>query len=332
VPEETNPIKLPEPARGPLWRMGRRLSYAWLAILIMVIAVLADREGYRDLDGEVSVLDAIYYATVSLSTTGYGDITPVTTAARLVNVLVILPLRLFFLALLVGTTFEVLGARTREQWRIARWRSKLRDHTIVIGYGTKGRSAIAVLVDAGLAPERIVVIDSRPENVKEAAAKGFPAIVGDSARSTVLREAGVEYASRVIVSVDRDDSAVLTTLTVRQLNPTVPIAAAVREAENAPLAEHSGANSVIVSSEAAGRLLGLSVQSPGITEVLSDLLVRGAGLDLIDRPVRPDEVGNLPDTCGNLVLGVIRDGHFRRFNESGPCCPGDRLVTIKSSP
>lgn len=311
--------------------MGSRLGYAWLAILIMVSAVLTDRDGYRDVDGEVSVLDAVYYATVSLSTTGYGDITPVTTAARTVNVLVILPLRLFFLALLVGTTFEVLGARTRQQWRLARWRSTLRGHTIVIGYGTKGRSAIAVLLDAGLTRDRIVVIDSRPEGAQEATANGFAAIIGDSARSTVLREAGVENARCVIVSVDRDDAAVLTTLTIRRLNPTVSITAAVREAENAPLAEHSGADSVIVSSEAAGRLLGMSAQSPAITEVLSDLLVRGEGLDLGDRPVLPDEIGRPPEECGRLVLGVVRDGHFLRYNKSGPCQPGDLVVSIRSA-
>ena len=58
-------------------------------------------------------LDCLYYATVSLSTTGYGDITPVTPSARLVNVLVITPLRVAFLIVLIGTTVETLTTRSR---------------------------------------------------------------------------------------------------------------------------------------------------------------------------------------------------------------------------
>lgn len=137
-------IVLPRHHAGPLARMVQRIIYALTAIAVMVMVVVLDRGGYRDnADGTVSVLDAVYYATVSLSTTGYGDIVPVSDTARLVNILAIMPLRVFFLALLVGTTFEVLGARWRDQWRETRWRSRLRGHTVVVGYGTKGRSAIA---------------------------------------------------------------------------------------------------------------------------------------------------------------------------------------------
>ncbi len=91
------------------------------------------------------MLDAVYYATVTLSTTGYGDIVPVSDGARLANILLVTPLRVLFLIILVGTTLEVLTERTREEWRLNRWRSNLRDHTVVVGFGTKGRSAIQTL-------------------------------------------------------------------------------------------------------------------------------------------------------------------------------------------
>ena len=77
---------------------------------------------------------------MSLSTTGYGDITPVTPSARLVNVLVITPLRVAFLIVLIGTTVETLTTQSRQALKIQRWRSKVRNHTIVVGYGTKGRT------------------------------------------------------------------------------------------------------------------------------------------------------------------------------------------------
>jgi hypothetical protein len=112
-------VLLPQRQAGPVRTMTRRLLLALATVAVMTSTVLLDRNGYTDnRDGHVSVLDAAYYSGVSLSTTGYGDIVPMSRSARLVNLVVIMPLRVFFLALLVGTTFEVLTQRTRRQWRL----------------------------------------------------------------------------------------------------------------------------------------------------------------------------------------------------------------------
>ena len=203
-----------------------------------------------------SLLDSVYYATVTLSTTGYGDITPITPGARLVNILLITPLRIMFLLVLIGTTLEALTARSREEFRIRRWRSRVRQHVIVCGYGTKGRSAIRSLQALGTPLDKIVVVDPEPRAIDEANSLGLTGIVGDAGRTEVLRRASVERARAVIVAANRDDAAVLITLTVRQLNPTVPITTSVREEENANLLRQSGADTVITTSATSGRLLG----------------------------------------------------------------------------
>ena len=80
---------------------------------------------------------------------------------------------------------------------------------------------------------------------------------GDGTKSDVLRLAGAQHASSIIVATNRDDAAVLVTLTAREIAPKARIVAAIREAENSHLLRQSGADSVVVSSETAGRLLGL---------------------------------------------------------------------------
>ena len=110
-------------------------------LVFVVFIVWLDRTGYNDTsDGEVDLLDALYYSTVSLSTTGYGDITPVSDSARIVNVVLITPLRVLFLIVLVGTTLEALTSRGREQLRLNRWRKTVRDHTVIVG--TASRAAV----------------------------------------------------------------------------------------------------------------------------------------------------------------------------------------------
>ena len=140
-------IRMPEAARKGPWRLiVRRLGYALALLLIAALVVYADKGGYSE---HISFVDALYYSAVSLSTTGYGDIAPVTERARILNILIITPLRVIFLALLVGTTLTVLTEESRRALQIQRWRKQMRNHTVVIGYGTKGRSAISALLADG---------------------------------------------------------------------------------------------------------------------------------------------------------------------------------------
>src|SRR6201991_2756451 len=155
-------IHLPMVRKGPLRALGLRLALAIGLVLVTVAIIYADRDGYRDVNNDgLTLLDCFYYAVVTLSTTGYGDITPVTQDARLVNVLVITPSRVLFLIILVGTTLEVLTDQYRNSLRVGRWRRKLKDHVIVCGYGTKGRAAVAALLENGYDRARIIVVENR---------------------------------------------------------------------------------------------------------------------------------------------------------------------------
>ncbi|MFD9130721.1 potassium channel family protein, partial [Kitasatospora sp. NPDC059571] len=204
-------IVLPaRPAAPALRQVALRLVLALAVLVTTTLIVWADHGGYHDnADDTVSLLDSAYYATVTLSTTGYGDITPVSDGARLVNILVITPLRVLFLIILVGTTLEVLTERTRQQWRINRWRSTVREHTVVIGYGTKGRSAVSALIGQGVGRESIVVVDPQQKAVDQANRDGLTGVLGDATRSDTLLRAELQRADRVVIAPDRDATAVL---------------------------------------------------------------------------------------------------------------------------
>jgi voltage-gated potassium channel len=336
APEEdilgTGRVRLPRAmVEHPLRQVGQRLALAFLVLAVTVLIVVIDRDGYKDnIDGSVSLLDAAYYATVTLSTTGYGDIVPASDGARLVNILVVTPLRVLFLIILVGTTLEVLAERTREEWRQKRWRSTLRDHTVVVGFGTKGRSALATLMATGLKKEQVVVVDPSSKVIDVVNADGLTGVVGDGTRSDVLLRAEAQRARQIIIATQRDDTAVLVTLTARQLNKGAKIVAAVREEENSPLLRQSGADAVITSASAAGRLLGLSVLSPSAGAVLEDLIHQGSGLDLVERPVTKAEAGQDVRHTSDLVVSVLRGHRLIGYDdpEASPLQLTDRVITI----
>lgn len=326
-------IHLPLSARGPLRALSTRLFAAIALVLGVVFVVFLDREGYRDVNEDgLTLLDCFYYAVVSLSTTGYGDITPTSESARLINVIIITPARVLFLIILVGTTLEVLTEQYRTNARLTRWRRLLKDHVIVCGYGTKGRSAVTALRENGFDTRRIVVVESNPAAVRQATSDGLVALEGSATRSTILAEAHVKDAKAVIIATDTDEANVLVTLTARQMTAgKVRIIAAAREAENAPLLKQSGAHQVIVSSATAGRLLGLSTSAPPLIDVVEDLLTPGHGMALALRSAERGEVGKSPRKVSELVIALVR--HGRVMSLASPDCAmietGDLLVYIR---
>ncbi|GAA1186450.1 voltage-gated potassium channel Kch [Kitasatospora gansuensis] len=207
----------------------------------------------------------------------------------------------------------------------------MREHTVVIGYGTKGRHAVATLLGQGVDRREIVIVDPQRKVIDQATRDGLTGVIGDATRTETLLRAELPTASQVVVAPERDDTAVLVTLTARQLNKTATVVAAVREDENAPLLRQSGADVVVTSSSSAGRLLGMSMLSPHAGAVMEDLLTYGNGLDVVERPVTKAEAGHSPRDCVDLVVAVVRGRRVLNYTEPEAAVLQltDRVITIK---
>lgn len=330
-------LSLPTRSRTPVSELARRAIFALALLAITTFMVWFDRDGYSDnVNGDgVDLIDALYYATVTITTTGYGDITPVTPLARTLAAIVITPMRIVFLALLVGTTLEVLANEGRRAMRDAQWRKQqMRSHTVVVGYGSKGQSAVNTLLAHGTPENKIVVIENDERRVGEANLRGLAALEGDAVNRNILVRAEIAKAREVIVTLDRDDSTILVVLTARQLNPRAHIVAAVADEDNVPLVRQSGASVVVTSSDAVGRLLGLSTVSPTMGTVMEDLLSSGEGIEVGQRLVAPDEVGKAPaEIVDERVIAVVRRGVARRFFDEAVQSleVGDELIVVRRS-
>ena len=325
-------LRIPEKQVGPAGVIWRRAAISLAALTVATFIVYVGRDGYRDVTADrMTFLDCLYFATVSLSTIGFGDITPYTEFARLTNVLVITPLRIAFLIVLVNTTLE-LTERSRQEWKIQRWRKKVRNHTVVIGYGTKGKTAVTAMLSDEVSPSDVVVVDTDQAALSHASAAGLVTVHGDATKSDVLRLAGAQDATSIIVATNRDDTAVLVTLTAREIAPRAKIVASIREAENQHLLQQSGADSVVVSSETAGRMLGIATTTPTVVEMIKDLLTPEAGFAIAERQVEQTEVGGSARQLRDIVRGVVRDCKLLRVDarEVDAIEATDRLLDVRN--
>jgi len=314
------------------------LELAWrVAAVLFLIAVLLlvhwlERHGLKDThDGNVSFLDVVYFTMISATTTGYGDIVPVTENTRLFDALVVTPIRIFFLLIFVGSAYLFVARRSWERFIMRRIQRSLSGHTVVVGYGTKNSRAVKELIDLGTKPEDIVAIDSSDERLAVAKALGCTVLKADATQEDTLKAVRIEHAKLVIISAGRDDTSILVCLTARHLAPGVRISVAVNRQDNEVPARLAGADVVVNPFDFAGLLLATTHSGQHIADYLADLATIGGRVRMIERDVRADEIGKaLKDLTEGLGLRIIRDGTAYGFwrPQVQKLEPGDIIMEI----
>jgi len=302
---------------------------------LVVLAVLvhwAERDGLRDnTDGHISFIDVFYFTMISITTTGYGDIVPVSQQARLFDALVVTPIRLFVVLIFVGTAYSFVFRRTWDRWLMAYIQRNLHDHIVLCGYGRSGAQAVEDLIARGTKAGNIVVIDRDPAAVERARLIGCAVMVGDATRDQILEDAKISRAKVVIVSAGRDDTSILMTLTARRLAPDIPISVAVRNHDNELPARQAGATTVINPAGFAGLLLANTAHGPRVVDYLTDLVSSKGRVKLAEREVKPEEYGKpMSAIAGSLGVRIYRDGQPYGFweEETRSLAAGDILVEI----
>ncbi len=316
----------------PVWAdLGIRLLLALSLVFVVVLIHWFDRDGLRDsLDGHISFLDVVYFTMISITTTGFGDIAPVSNQARLVEAVIVTPIRVAVLFIFVGAAYDFVIRRGWEKWRMARIQERLTDHIVVIGFGISGSEAVHELIERGTDPHCIVVMDASPERLTEAEALGCNVMEADATRDENLEAVRVATARTVLVSAGRDDSSILIVLTVRHLAPNVPISVVVRAADNELLARQAGADNVINPVRFTGLLLAGSAQGSHVADYMVDLASVGGKVQLVERPVTPEEVGRSIDelASGGRGMRIYRSDEAIGYWEAGPLEEGDVVVEV----
>lgn len=304
-----------------------------LALFVSVIVVFwVDRDGLRDhADGDVSFSDVVYFTMVSVTTVGYGDIVPITRAARLIDAIFVTPVRLFIWLIFLGTAHQLVLQRLIEGFRMRRLQARLQDHIILVGYGHSGRCAAAELVSRGFDKQRILIVDMDQARLQQAAEHGYVGILGDATREETLREAMLPSARALLVSTDRDDTNVLITLTARNLRPTIRIVARVEEAENEKIIRQSGASATVLPSRVGGILMADSIDSSHLAHYVMDLITAAGRVALVERDALPHEIGRAPlEVPGSLVVRIVRgERTFNFWDAEARIQTGDRLIAIR---
>ncbi|HEX8062364.1 MAG TPA: potassium channel family protein, partial [Allosphingosinicella sp.] len=275
----------------PVWaQMAWRGALVLGLLLLAIIVHWLERDGLKDsYDGTVSFIDVVYFTMISITTTGYGDIVPVSNQARMFDAFIVTPIRIFFVLIFIGTAYTFVFRRTWDKWRMAKIQQTLTGHIVVAGYGASGSEAVDELIARGTPAAEIVVIDRSPEALERAESLGCAIVEADATRDKTLQAVRIGMARAMIVSASGDDTSILITLTARHLAPDLPISIAVTNEDNELLARQAGATTVINPVSFAGLLLAGSTQGLHISDYIADLASSSGRVKLSERVVRDEE-------------------------------------------
>lgn len=312
----TAPIIARQKPRLNIWQS------LWLrGVLVLVLLGIAltghwlDRKGLHDnTDGVVSFSDVVYFTAITVTTVGYGDITPVTDRARMFDTFVVTPVRLFIWIIFFGTAYTLALKSTWEQIRTRMIRKGLKNHIIVYGYGSTGEAAVGELLRQGVKPQSIVVVDSNGARIAQAIECGVTGIEGDATYNATQDAACIKTARAVMVATHRDDSTVLIVLSARQMNATVPISATVRATENEDLIRQAGADNIINPVSMGGHLLARASEGRHVAECIADLASADGQVVMREREVSAGEIGKpLGDITTGMGLRISRGTHIHGY-------------------
>lgn len=300
----------------------RRRSGARLLIFALVGDYVVLSLGTAAIEGW-TVLHGLYYGMESLTTVGFGDLTPVTDAGRILA-LVLIPVGIVlgFGAgfLMIQDAVRVLISR-RDLDMVT---SPLENHTIVCGYGRVGRVVVRTLQNLN---RDVCVVERDPSKSSRLQDAGVDHVIGDAMDTEVLNRARVKYAKCVVTTFDSDADNVYLVLEVRDLGIDVTIIATGSGGEAARRLRLAGAHRVISPAAIAGEMLAKSAVNPEAVDLMTDVTDASWG-DASIRQVAVQEdswlagrnLADIGSTVPGALVVMVKEG------DSVTMAPGGDLV------
>jgi voltage-gated potassium channel len=278
-----HPEPPPSKARLLLSLLGERLRRIGPIYFVAFFGVatalhLIERHAPDNKFGRFS--DAIWFCIVTLSTVGYGDVYPVTTAGRVVTGAFILFTLTTIGFLLTAFNEAVLEVKRMEDHGLIPTRMK--GHVIVCGFGPLVRVALAELVAA---ERQVALVVERPEDIEVArqwAAHGDVFITSGEPTQELLRERlNALEAETAVIASSEDTYNMITALNLRPLNPKMRIVVALQREELRATMMASGVTYVASPNELSGRLVASAAFEPEVAQFVEDVTSgANAGYDL----------------------------------------------------
>ena len=305
-----------------------------IVLLAVLAAIALGTIAFHLLEGW-SILDSLYVTAQTVTTVGFGDLTPRTTVGRaFATVFMMLGVGVVLYAL-TSTVQTIVHSELFARYGHSRKMSKMQDHFIICGAGRVGAHLIRSL---RAVEGTFLVIESDQQRAEALMDTGIPVLLRDATLEESLIEAGVEHARGLATCLPDDADNVYVVLTARDLNPGLHIVAraAAEQAETKLI--RAGANRVVAPTIIGGHRMAMALTKPAVGDFLDSITANH--LELGFEQLEVDSVSSLVDRklsetvirseLNIVVVSIRRSNGQIIFNPSGETKieSGDMLIAI----
>ncbi len=302
-----------------------RLVIALVLFIVITVTIISLLEKETN-EPFKSVLDVLYWAVVTISTVGYGDITVHNIISKILAIFLIV-IGVLLMSFMTATFASIFTA-TRIREGMGLKKIELDNHIVICGFNDKIESVIqGMKTSVNITIPDIVLINSQPESEISDLTERFPEIkfhfvYGDYTSESTLLRASIAEAASVIILADPgpectskpDDRTLLAVLTIKSIIKELEVCAEVLDSSSVPHLKRAGVDQVIVSGEFSGFLLANAVMSPGIPQALRDIIIK-EGSDIQRLSMPRDIIGKtfvfavneFIERFGQLLIGIITE-------------------------
>jgi len=282
-----------------------------------------------------SILDSLYVTVQTVTTVGFGDLTPRTVLGRVFATVFMMVGVGVVLYALTSTVQTIVHSELFARYGHSRKMSKLRDHFIICGAGRVGSHLVRSL---RAVEGTFLVIESDQKKVEALMDVGVAVLLRDATLEESLIEAGVEHARGLATCLPDDADNVYVVLTARDLNPGIHIVAraAAEQAESKLI--RAGANRVVAPTIIGGHRMAMALTKPAVGDFLDSITANH--LELCFEQLEVDPVSRLVgrklsetvirSELNIVVVSIRRNNGDIIFNPSGETKieSGDMLIAI----
>jgi len=311
-----------------------KLCVATLAMLLLVVSGMI---GFMFLEG-MKPLDSLYMSVITLSTVGFGEVSPLHPGGKIFAIGLII-----FGVLIAGSIITFVGQMVLEgqftelvvRRKMENKLRKLTNHFIIAGFGRVGRQVAREFIKK---KAQFVILESDEGSVNRIISDGHLFVHGDATDEEVLAAAGIERARTLVSTLPQEAQNVYLTLTARDMNPNLCIIARADLEEGEKKLVRAGANHVVIPHVLGGFRMAMAALQPNVVDFMQITSVGDEGL-LVEELVIPEGsalVGqslvesNLKPEYGVTIIGIKQQGQKMNVNPEQATLlgAGDILVLV----
>lgn len=243
----------------------------YFPFIIISLLLMIGVTGYMFFEG-FDFWEAVYMTVITVTTVGFNEVRPLSFEGRIFTIFLILGSFGTFAYTITEVTKYVVDGEFRRlllHIRVDRSVNKLKNHTILCGYGRNGRQAYQTLIENG---ESCVVVEKDKEIITELMENDKVLFIeGDATHDDVLLRAGIKDARALISALPKDADNLFVVLTARVNNSKLKIISRASEENSDTKLRHAGVNNVIMPDKVGGAHMAQLVVKPDVIEFIDRL-------------------------------------------------------------